>query len=325
MYARSRPLGRLLFLVFPVMMLLFVFVVIIGGAVASIGVELSEDTRLEVSRRSAFRLHPSADAATILVSAAVLAGGQAGLIAIDPVDPGSLEAERRELLPWDRPFAGTYGPGFAKASDALAYAVTLPFMLSLYDAARSHSPWASFWTDVVMLSELFALEAGLNLAVRSLALHPRPLVFSSRAPKQERLKPEASGSFYSGHSSAGFAAAVFLGYTFQQNRPESDCIPWVWAGGLSLATVVAGLRVAAGKHYPSDVFAGALMGGALGWVVPWAHLARHRNQDKDPGPGQGRKWNLDLRPQWLLAGTQAGLEIAPGLRMELRLSSGASR
>ena len=71
---------------------------------------------------------------------------------------------------------------------------------------------------------------------------------------------QAYGSFYSGHASTAFATAVFTGIWFSETYPGSQWIPWVWAGSLSAATAVAVLRVAAGKHFPTDVIAGAAAG-----------------------------------------------------------------
>jgi membrane-associated phospholipid phosphatase len=37
---------------------------------------------------------------------------------------------------------------------------------------------------------------------------------------------------------------------------------------------VGSLRVAAGRHFPTDVLVGALAGSAIGMVIPWAHARR---------------------------------------------------
>lgn len=52
----------------------------------------------------------------------------------------------------------------------------------------------------------------------------------------------------------------------------------VWGAGLATASSVAILRVAAGKHYPSDVVMGAAMGSFIGWLVPMLHREREQKQ-----------------------------------------------
>jgi membrane-associated phospholipid phosphatase len=53
--------------------------------------------------------------------------------------------------------------------------------------------------------------------------------------------------------------------------PNSQWIPWIWGGSLGIASTVAILRVAAGKHFPSDVIAGALVGSAVSYSVLKLH------------------------------------------------------
>jgi membrane-associated phospholipid phosphatase len=97
----------------------------------------------------------------------------------------------------------------------------------------------------------------------------------------------ASGSFYSGHTSAAFTVAVFTGMVYDAAHPGSSYSTAVWAGALGAATLMGVLRVAAGKHYPSDVVVGAVMGSLVGWLVP----TLHKTNAESPGQatsGQAR-------------------------------------
>jgi membrane-associated phospholipid phosphatase len=40
---------------------------------------------------------------------------------------------------------------------------------------------------------------------------------------------------------------------------------------LAAAGTVGYLRFAAGRHYPTDILAGALIGSLVGWLVPQLH------------------------------------------------------
>ncbi|HKP94246.1 MAG TPA: phosphatase PAP2 family protein, partial [Fibrobacteria bacterium] len=55
-------------------------------------------------------------------------------------------------------------------------------------------------------------------------------------------------------------------------HPDSEYQGLIWAGSLGAATAVAGLRVAAGRHFLSDVAAGAAIGSLFGWGFPYLHL-----------------------------------------------------
>lgn len=211
---------------------------------------------------------------------AALAAGGAGLQAwaqlryqdMKPVDPGTLDAGDLNLL--DRRAAGRYHAPSALLSDIVA--VTLlaaPVAVSAWEARREGQGWHPVLVESVVLAEALAISSSLNLLVRSLRIHPRPLTYpGSDAPVSEKRKGEASGSFYSGHANAAFVAAVHLAYAHSLRHPDCGADAWFWAGGLGAAATVAGLRVAAGKHFPSDVLAGAAAGAFFGWLFPRLHL-----------------------------------------------------
>jgi membrane-associated phospholipid phosphatase len=117
----------------------------------------------------------------------------------------------------------------------------------------------------------------LNQFVRSLRLHPRPFVFNDQAPMKDRLKGEAAGSFYSGHATAAFLSAVYLSYTYPMHHPDFQGRAWLWTGSLAAAAGVSSLRVLSGKHYLSDVVAGAAMGALFGFAVPWVHVRHNQS------------------------------------------------
>ena len=70
-------------------------------------------------------------------------------------------------------------------------------------------------------------------------------------------------------SAVAFAAASSLGTIATLRRYRRA--PYVWAAGLTLAALTGYLRLAADKHYVSDVLAGTAVGAAVGWAVPYLH------------------------------------------------------
>ena len=53
--------------------------------------------------------------------------------------------------------------------------------------------------------------------------------------------------------------------------PDSSAKGWVWGGCLAAASTTAYLRYAAGRHFLTDVLAGAAIGSLTGWLVPHLH------------------------------------------------------
>ncbi|HEX6585904.1 MAG TPA: phosphatase PAP2 family protein [Solirubrobacterales bacterium] len=94
---------------------------------------------------------------------------------------------------------------------------------------------------------------GLNYVVKLIVRRPRPVL--------EGLPPlggaPSSLSFPSAHATSSFACATAM----TRIAPEAAVL-------FVLAAAIAACRPYLGMHYPSDVLAGALLGTALGLIVP---------------------------------------------------------
>jgi membrane-associated phospholipid phosphatase len=186
---------------------------------------------------------------------------------------GPEDLRRADLSPLDRWAAGTYNPSFELASDVAAIGmggamVGADMWHHLFES-ESRQPVLE---DALILLQAFAWNSALNLNVRAERVHPRPFVYGTRAPASERSEGQAAGSFYSGHASAAFLGAVYLSTVYPLRHPEFEHKGWLWAGSLTVATGASALRVAAGKHFPSDVIAGAAMGTLVGLGFIQLHL-----------------------------------------------------
>ena len=179
-----------------------------------------------------------------------------------------------DLLPWDRPVAGRYNKTAADVSSWLAVAGVAPLAMGGLSWYRGDASVTDFAAYTLMFAQALALQNGLDLVVRSFKFWPRPYMYSTEgdgAAAAEAAEGEAYGSFFSGHASAAFTVAVFTGEWFSEIYPNSRYKSLVWAGSLSLAGFVGALRIAAGKHYPSDVVVGALAGTGISFAVIKLH------------------------------------------------------
>lgn len=181
------------------------------------------------------------------------------------------------LLPWDRKFAGRYSESADFLSDVGSLLTVAPFVVGGTALYSGSSDLKEFGTFSLMLVQAALFQSGINLAFRSIELWPRPFVYSLSGDGKkmaEKAKGEAYGSFFSGHSSAAFTVAVFTSEWFAQTHPNSANTGVVRALAFSLAGLEGALRIAAGKHYPTDVVVGALVGTAVSYGV----LVLHKNQ-----------------------------------------------
>jgi len=141
----------------------------------------------------------------------------------------------------------------------------------------------SRWTHKDRMTEATSLaaEALLNAGIYSTAIK---LVTGRERPHSG---PDAGGDFFqyqgyqpnsfpSGHAMGAFAVATVFAEQYRGKR----WVPWLAYG---TATLIAGSRMVLGRHFPSDVIFGAVLGHSLGeMVMTRAHGDRRR-----------RHWNVE--------------------------------
>ncbi|WP_242343819.1 phosphatase PAP2 family protein [Anaeromyxobacter terrae] len=156
-------------------------------------------------------------------------------------------------------------------------AVTLSALGAAQDGMRQ-----TFFEDMLVVAESVAIASDLANAAKDGFARPRPAGGSAFMPGSR------DRSFYSGHTSFAFSLATATA-TVATIRGRSWA-PWAWGAGLTLATGVGYLRMAGDAHWLTDVVAGAAVGSAVGFAVPWffhrrSGPRRRRGLDLQPAPG----------------------------------------
>jgi membrane-associated phospholipid phosphatase len=148
---------------------------------------------------------------------------------------------------WHTPGLEAAAIALGKAGNNGAIWFGLCLALALLDPARREA-----W---LICAALGPVAIGLNYLVKLIVKRPRPALAG--------LPPlggaPSSLSFPSAHATSSFAVATAI------TRVEP-----LGALAFALALVLALGRPYLGMHYPSDVLAGALLGVALGLIVPLA-------------------------------------------------------
>ena len=110
----------------------------------------------------------------------------------------------------------------------------------------------------------------MNQVVKFIVGRERPFVHAlPEADKPNTAHPSDNNvSFYSGHATMAFAMAV-SGGTVASMRALPAGARGSGARGLALAAATAYLRIAADRHYASDVTTGAVVGSLTGFAVPY--------------------------------------------------------
>lgn len=125
-------------------------------------------------------------------------------------------------------------------------------------------PW-----DALVVVEAVTVAAALNQTTKFIAGRERPFVHRLTESEKSAVENATDNnlSFYSGHTSFTFSMAVAAGTVASMHGYREA--PAIWAAGLTTAAATGLLRMGAEKHYLTDVATGAVVGSAIGFLVPF--------------------------------------------------------
>lgn len=199
------------------------------------------------------------------------------------------ELDRNTINAFDRPATYNWNTGLMTTSDVLAY--TLPVIpATLMIPQIKLKAWENITTVGLMYLQVYGLSRGITNLSKSFLDRTRPYLYNDALTPGERYAFQgkeahyASTSFFSGHATIAFASATFLSKMFSDIYGDSAWKYAVWGSSLAAASFTAWCRVGAGEHFTSDVIAGALVGSAIGYLVPLLHTQNYENAQIMVGP-----------------------------------------
>ena len=167
-------------------------------------------------------------------------------------------------------------------SDLTLLATPLTGAATSWAAAGHDGGTSQLGSDALVVAETGVLAADLNQLAKFLAVRERPDAHALMLtdPSAARASADDDLSFFSGHTTEAVSLAVAAGTVSSLHGYR--LAPLVWSTALPLAAFTGYLRIAADRHYLTDVLAGAVLGAAVGFLVPYAlHGA------DSPGPHAG--------------------------------------
>ncbi len=118
--------------------------------------------------------------------------------------------------------------------------------------------------EAVYMAQSAAVTTILTFGMKELFNRPRP---AEHDPSIIALKNAQNGSFPSGHTSIAFSTATSLSIIYPKWYVIVPSYTW--------ASLVGYSRLYMGVHYPTDVIAGAIVGGGSAWLSyklnKWMH------------------------------------------------------
>lgn len=174
----------------------------------------------------------------------------------------------------DRIFMNPYSkPLHIIGTATLAAALCTPALLAL-------APAEEWMTVGIMYAETLLFAYGFKEFAKYFVTRARPYMYFDGYPQDKVDEGDWCKSFPSGHTTMAFAGATFASYVFCKYFPDT---PWRWAvvgGSYLLAAGTGILRMCSGNHFFTDVFTGALIGTACGFVIPWIHTFNAGSSEK---------------------------------------------
>jgi membrane-associated phospholipid phosphatase len=180
-------------------------------------------------------------------------------------DPPGFDSSARDALRW----SDTNAANITSYVTALGVAPLAVFGLDAWAAHRDQAEPGAAWIDALLISESVSVAMAMNQTVKFIVGRERPFVHAlPEADKPNTAHPSDNNlSFYSGHATFTFALAAAGGTVASMRRYRMA--PCIWATGMIVAAGTAYLRIAADKHYLSDVTVGAVIGSATGFAGPY--------------------------------------------------------
>ncbi len=173
---------------------------------------------------------------------------------------------------FDRFATKKYSSAFKKNSDILFFSsFAMPFSM-INKRTKNH-----IGIHAVMTAETILLTSAFTGIAKIAVQRPRPLVFNSSIPIEDKLSKSNKYSFFSGHTSLTATSFFYTAQIFSDYFPESKWKPLVWTIAATIPAIVGFSRVYAGKHYPSDVIVGYLVGAGTGMLIPRIHRTKKKN------------------------------------------------
>lgn len=216
-------------------------------------------------------------------SAAVPAYEMAGLFT-GALGIGASEYYKADLVPqeprWKTPPAVDAGVRNALVWSNTKLAATLSdiFLFGVMPAAAFASPLATnhdYGRAALTIGEAAVVTGVITQVAKFSAARGRPFAYYSN----DYSSPDSKLSFFSGHTSYSFALALSSAMLLSESYPQYSA--GIYSASLLIAALPGYLRIAADKHYLTDVLTGAIVGSAIAYGITRMQLNTNSTQYGD--------------------------------------------
>jgi membrane-associated phospholipid phosphatase len=209
----------------------------------------------------------------LISSGLVSAFGGSALDNSDSVKMSDIKLlNRNDLNFLDKPASYNYDIKLSNLSDILVASAIVSPIVFVVDGNMQKD-----WDKISLMYIETMLLAGTLPSFGKASYRVRPYAYNNidgvvdGMSEEKLLSPDTHRSFFSGHTTVAFASSIFVAKVYNDYYPNSEFKNYIWAGSFLLASSVGYLRYASGYHFPTDILTGAIIGSAIGYLIPEIH------------------------------------------------------
>lgn len=181
--------------------------------------------------------------------------------------------DRNDINFLDRGVVDNNSATSQKVSDIVLYSsATLPFITYFSKKCRSNGG-----AIALMVIETALINNGITNSLKAVTARYRPFNYNPLIDIETKLTRSSRRSFVSGHTSNTAAFAFLAARVITDLHPDMKNKFLVWASAASISAAIGVLRVQGGRHFPTDVIGGYVVGAAVGYLIPSLHLVKDKN------------------------------------------------
>lgn len=179
-------------------------------------------------------------------------------------EPPAFDGAIRSSLKWSNPRTA------ATISDVMLFGV-MPAVAFISPVWTNHS----YGRAALTIGEAMVFTGVVTQLAKYAVARARPYAYYGNYYSD----PDSRLSFFSGHTSYSFALAMSSAMLLAESYPQQSALIYIVA--TTLALLPGYLRIAADKHYFSDVLTGAIIGTGIAYGVTRLQLSSNSTQVGD--------------------------------------------
>lgn len=179
-------------------------------------------------------------------------------------NPPAIDASVRNTVKWSNTKLA------ATLSDVMLYGI-MPGAAFLSPLGTNHD----YGRSALTIGEAAVITGVITQVAKFSVARGRPYAHYSN----DYSSPDSKLSFFSGHTSYSFAMSLSSAMLLAESYPQQAGL--IYAVALSMAALPGYLRIAADKHYLTDVLVGAIVGAGIAYGVTQTQLSANSVQHGD--------------------------------------------